>query len=170
MAKVFLTFFICLLILANKVNSQPVQEAHYKYGDRGFDITVNNALSTARKKVNIDVCLISATFARFTILPNGDISQIQFYENSDTPPVFRRLLMKAIESTKGNWIPKKVNGKPVESTPFILPLIYEIEAGCFTSGKHVDNGTTNALRTLFDNNNQKINCIMLKPLNIFSQN
>jgi len=91
-----------------------------------------------------------------------------------------------ILATNGNWIPRKINGKWVECRPFILPLIYDMEAGCNPRSlpsagaknirKEIPNHTDVALIYMLDfeddikGNNNQLDCVLLRPLHIFSQN
>jgi hypothetical protein len=72
-------------------------------------------------------------------------------------------------------MPRFVNGKAVESKPFVLPLIYQMEAGC--QGKRVFNSTDQALSEFLiygkdgiGVKENQLDCILLKALNVFSQN
>jgi hypothetical protein len=140
---------------------------------------LNDKLKEFKKGKNVDVCLTSVTFARFTIDKTGNVDSLSFYEFPQTPVVFREILTSMIKASSGNWVPRTINGKAVESKPFILPLVYEMEAGCYLSGKVVHNGTNNALQGLLgyidvfkdpDPNILQLDCILLRPLVISSYN
>jgi hypothetical protein len=173
--------FIIILLLLTFVGSVPtysqtnVQEAHYKNGDIALRKFFLEKLDDARKKNNLDVCLISVTFAKFCIDSVGNITGLSFCETKDTPPVFRKILTTIIYSTNGSWIPKTVDGRATESKPFILPLIYQMEAGCSANHIHVNNGTDTSIIGLFDFDDKtkmltQLDCILLKPIAVFSQN
>jgi len=156
--------------------SQPcVKEARFKTGDVALRKLLLTELDKARKENDLNVCLISVTFAKFSIDSAGNVNQLSFSENHETPPIFRSVLKKLILSTNGLWSPKKVDNVPVESKPFILPFIYQMEAGCSINKKTVNNGTDAALLKLLefegeDNEVEQLDCTLLKPIVVFSQN
>lgn len=168
-----LSIFIILII--NNAYGQNIQEARYKFGDKELAKLWEEKYTEARKKGDFDVCLISVTFAKFTIDSLGNIDNISISENGGTPKIFREILISVIKSTSGSWFPRTINNKAVESKPFLWPFIYQLEAGCSLSRKSVTNGTDNELiRLLTDfhdsDNTERLDCIILKPIRVFSQN
>jgi hypothetical protein len=168
--------FITILICNNAFGQSNEVIAHYKYGDAELHNLLQKKLSEEVKKNDVNVCLISVTFAKFTIDTTGNIKRLVFYENKDTPVVFKKILASVIDATNGSWVPCKIGGKAVESKPFILPLIYEMESGCYLNKKPVNNGTTNSLLGFLDfkddsgNKAGQLDCVLLSPLRIFSAN
>jgi|GEM_PF-1177410 len=152
-----------------------IQEAHYKFGETALGQFLNKKCGEAVRKNNIQVCLISVTFAKFTIDSLGNIKTISFSEDRGTPKVFRDILTSIIYATNGSWFPRKINGKAVVSKPFILPIVYEMEAGCYRNKITVNNGTSTAVIGLLDfedgsgNGVNQLDCIFLRPLYISSQ-
>ena len=81
------------------------------------------------------------------------------------------------------WVPREINGKKVDSKPFILPFLYDLESGCLVSNsgttpvyKEVQNSLFVSLIYMlqFDDNvsgkTGQLDCILLKPLVIESAN
>ncbi|MBS1520009.1 MAG: hypothetical protein JST50_03345 [Bacteroidetes bacterium] len=180
MKKYIIKFLLSSILFIGFVNGAYSQsnviEAQYKYGNSALNKFLNDRFGEEAKGKNINVCLISVTFAKFTIDTSGNIKSLTFSENKDTPNAFKEILKDVINSTSGLWLPRRINGKAVESKLFVLPLIYEMEAGCYVSKKTVNNGTANSLLNFLDfedENGNKLNqldCILLKPLHIFSAN
>ncbi len=170
---------ILIIIIVNiYINTACAQkhnvEARFNGDTIALNTFLNKTFTEACKGKDLNLCLVSATFAKFTIDTIGNIKTIDFYENRQTPPIFKELLKVVIEATNGKWSPAIYNNIISDSKPFILPLIYQMEAGCAVKGRHVNNGTDNALMSLFTSESNKntlqFDCILLKPLNVFSQN
>lgn len=82
-------------------------------------------------------------------------------------------------ATSGYWIPANMNGNKINSKPFILPLIIEIEAGCGpknNNSKEIPDLLSADITYLLEfednveNTNNQLYCVLLKPLRIFAQN
>jgi len=166
---------VILIISYGKVlhAQQNFKEAYFKYdGNIGLQKFLQNKFSAEVKKHQLDICLISATFAEFRIDTTGNIKDLVFFENHDTPQVFREVLMHIISETNGLWIPAQINGKATESRVYILPLIYEMESACMSPAP---DGTANSLLGFLDFKDKngmsisQLDCILLRPLHIFSQ-
>jgi len=166
---------VILIISYGKVlhAQQNFKEAYFKSGGKiGFQKFLQNKFSAEVKKHQLDICLISATFAEFRIDTTGNIKDLVFFENHDTPQVFREVLVQIISKTNGLWIPAQINGKATESKVYILPLIYEMESACKTPAP---DGTATSLLGFLDFKDKngmsisQLDCILLRPLHIFSQ-
>jgi hypothetical protein len=149
--------FISLLFwgivpLTNSVYAQNcVQEAQYKGGIFALDSVIGKRFYNKFYKHTSELpgCTSSILLAKFTVDSSGNIKNVSFTKIVDT--IYDELLKKviypksrdtiqdlvgpmmesAIRSTSGLWIPRKIDGKAVESRPFILPfLYYSEEAGC----------------------------------------
>ncbi len=177
--KMHFYFRVILLILClspTVLYSQTgVKEASFKSGDAALRKFLLTELDKIRRESDLNVCLISVTFAKFSIDSAGNIKNVLFSEAGGTPPIFRNILRKVIVSTNGLWNPKKVNNVFVESKPFILPFIYQMEAGCYINKKTVNNGTDTALLGIMEfegenKNADQFECTLLKPIVIFSTN
>jgi len=144
---------------------------------------LNKKFDQEAKKHNLNICLITAVFAKFNIDSVGNVESITYTNIKHIPEVFETIITSVIKSTNGQWIPRKINGKSVKSKPFILPVIYAMEAGCNpqkvqqnNSYNEVYNGIETSLLYILnyeddkDNNVGQIDCILLRPLHAFSQN
>jgi len=130
---------VILIISYGKVlhAQQNFKEAYFKSGGKiGFQKFLQNKFSAEVKKHQLDICLISATFAEFRIDTTGNIKDLVFFENHDTPQVFREVLVQIISKTNGLWIPAQINGKATESKVYILPLIYEMAKSSAKLSEH----------------------------------
>ena len=168
------TILFFFIILSNcSFGQQAVQEAQYKGGNKELTAFLQKKFESTVHPIELS-CAISVLFAKFTVDANGNIASIKI-SNKNSPKVLQDALISIINSTGGNWNPRFINGKAVESKPFILPLIYQMEAGC--QGKPVFNSTDQALSEFLiygENgigvNEGQMDCILLKALNVFSQN
>src|SRR5476649_2864456 len=86
-----LPFFIILIIGSARGQSN-IREAQYKYGDKALRNFLESKLDQARKRRDFQICLISVTFAKFTVDSTGNINNISISENGATPSVFREVL------------------------------------------------------------------------------
>jgi hypothetical protein len=160
------------------------KEARYKDGEIALRKKLEGTFREECKRNNLNVCLTGVVFAKFTIDSIGNVRHLSFSKAEDTPPVLKNILTTVILSTNGLWLPRIINGKTTESRPFILPLIYSMEAHCnpqelqkanskITYHEVPNNLETNLLDILNYNNESSANqldCILLKPLHVFSQN
>jgi hypothetical protein len=171
-----ITAFIFLFALLEKANCQSIiKPARYRYGNREWKSLWSQQIKNELKNGNFESCLISVTFAKFIVDSHGAVIKIEVSENNGTPPIFREKLVAFIKSTSGSWTPATNNGKPLESKPFILPFIYKMESGCAINKKNVNDGTSDALLNLLSSfhdigENGELECTLLKPLVVFSQN
>lgn len=160
--------------------------AQYKSGPIELNKFISKKFGEEKKKYDLNVCQISAVFVKFTIDSAGNVRHLSFSDLKGTPQVFRTVLTSVILATNGSWIPGTVNGKPVESEPFILPVVYSMEAGCNPRDiqpdnvkvkiKPIPNGLETSLLYILDfddnvgSNTPQLDCILLRPLYVFSQN
>jgi hypothetical protein len=173
MKHYFIIILAFVILSNNSFGQQSIQEAQYKGGNKALAKYLQNKFERTVHPMDL-ACTISVLFAKFTIDANGNIASIKI-SNKNSPKVLQEALISIINSTSGNWSPRLIEGKAVESKPFVLPLIYQIEAGC--QGKSVFNSTDQALSEFLiygENgigvNESQLDCILLKALNIFSQN
>jgi hypothetical protein len=172
---------ICLMFFGYSVNAQSnLQQATFKDGNIALNKFLNKKFNEEAKKYSWPPCIISVVFAKFSIDSIGNVENLTFSKLQGPSQVFKTMLQSTILATNGLWVPCKIDGKRVESKPFILPLIYDIEAGCSIpgpDGKLVYNptpdNTSTSLRYILkfeDNagsNPIQIDCILLEPLRIF---
>jgi len=175
MMKKMLKLLLILLFVSIKGFGQSNDsKAKFKGGDIELDAFLSKKFDQIRKGKKMDLCLVSVTFAKFTIDEYGHVKSIKFYQAAKTPPIFEEILKEVVNATDGQWLPETFNGKAVESRPFILPFIYQMEAGCSVNGKSVNYGTDNSLLELLkfdqDSTMRQLDCVLLKPLVAFSQN
>lgn len=185
-------YFIKILILVitipcyRALGQSTIQEAQYKNGDVALFKFLNKKFSEEAKKHSWPSCTISVVFAKFTIDSTGNVKNLTFSELKETPEVFKTMLGATILATSGAWIPRQINNKKLGSRPFILPLIYEMEAGCNPKDvaldntkqpyKSVPNGLSTALLYMLNfednagSNPNQLDCVILRPLHIFSIN
>jgi hypothetical protein len=183
-AHIIKILLLCLLFFAQTAYGQICEkEAYFNNPKISLDKFLNIKLAEEHKKFDWPTCITSAIFVKFTVDSLGNIKHLVFSQFSATPQVIRTILQFTILSTNGMWAPREVNGKPVESKPFILPFVYDLEAGCLISnsdGKPVYKELQNALAASvdymleFDDNvgtkPQQLDCIVLKPIFIGSAN
>lgn len=74
------------------------------------------------------LCMNSVTFVKFNIGADGLVKNVAV--SVETPAAIAHALKEAINATNGYWTPKKIEGKFVESDPFILPLVFYYSLGC----------------------------------------
>ena len=177
-----LLFFGLLIMFFSTYGQTNTQEAKFKDGDAALTKFLDLKFHEEAVKYEWPTCTISAVFVKFTIDSVGNIKTLSFSELKGTPQVLKTMLRFTILKTNGLWIPKKINGKAVESKHFILPLIYDMESGCkinsqpLGSYKPIVNGIdTDLLYMLdFDDSSEKktnqLECILLRPLRLFSIN
>jgi len=167
-------FFISVVGL-RAFGQSNVIEAHFKTGYINFNDIFTQKYNEALLSDPFHGCIISVTFAKFSIDTLGNVSDISFYEDKDSPTFTKRLLKEVITSSNGLWVPCTVNGKKSPSKPFILPLIYRLEAGC--NLKRAEDKTAEVLSRVLAINNgagstgefNQLTCVFLQPLEMFSQ-
>lgn len=74
------------------------------------------------------LCINSVTFVRFVVDADGKVKNVACTQ--DTPAVIAKSLKKTVLATSGHWSPKEVGGKAVESRPYLLPVVYNVNFGC----------------------------------------
>ena len=175
MKNYFITLVLLLIVVKASGQYHPAQ---YKTSDADLRKDLVRRFGEEARKESIKECLISVVFVKFTIDTTGNI-KIMSFSASQIPQVFRNILQKTILATSGYWISANINGKKIDSKPFILPLIIELEAGCApknSSRKEIpDLLSTNITNILeFEDNvgntNNQLDCVLLKPLRVFAQN
>ncbi len=74
------------------------------------------------------LCMNSVSFVKFSIGEDGSVKNIAV--TAETPPAIADALKEAVKATNGYWKPKYVNGKAMESDPFVMPLVFYYSLGC----------------------------------------
>ncbi|NCD71550.1 hypothetical protein [Mucilaginibacter agri] len=167
MNKLFLILvFIILTFSVQLTIAQSGQrvEAHLVENDT-LAKYISKTFTRVTKQKSTDLCVSSTVFAQFIINAKGDITNVEFIEYDKRYPVFKEILSELITATKGLWVPAKENGLSVESKKFILPLIFEMEAGCPVGSRHPFNQSNQAFINLFSQKGVKaqIDCVLLAP-------
>jgi hypothetical protein len=181
---------ILSIIILNACHAQlKVVEAHFRDGDKAFNKLVYKSLRQQRNSKNTMVCTTSAVFARFFIDNKGNITDLAFSEPENSSPIFRQMLDSVVMSTSGKWEPRRIGEKAVKSLAYVLPLVYDMQAGCnpqtvtdsTTASKQIIKPIRNYLLeafnqlTIFKNNEgviqpRQAQCVWLEPLIISSIN
>lgn len=119
---------MCLLSDLNIAYAQSADhDAQYKTGERDMATKIYTELGNVLGHTRTDTCITAAIYVRFTISASGKISGLQLFGGRLALAVYGDGIKKAIESSNGQWIPKVVNRKPVESEPMVLPIFIERE-------------------------------------------
>lgn len=178
-----LLLVICILF-SNIAKAQiKYQSARFKNGDTTLNKFLNKTFAEAAKKHIWPTCTVSVVFSKFNVDSVGNVKNLHFSDLKGTPSVLLDMLKSTILATNGHWIPCKINNKNADSKEYVLPLIYELEAGCAItdstgklSYKPLPNNLATSLLYIlkFDDNGSKdideMDCVLLKPLHIFSAN
>jgi cbb3-type cytochrome oxidase subunit 3 len=69
----------------------------------------------------------SVSFVKFTVDAKGHVDDIECSFGS--PSYIVDYAKEAVKSTDGNWIPARVDGKPLDKTTFLLPIVYQFWTG-----------------------------------------
>jgi len=146
-----------------------VQEAHFNNEKNLFKF-ISKTLSQARRRKAVDsMCVNSVACAKFTVDSVGKIASLHFSKN--TPIAIKELLTEVINSTDGYWNPRKINGKAVESKPFLLTLVYFLNTGCL-NWKDGPDQFSSALPNLFtfdndEKSHDQLDCIILGTITLY---
>jgi len=180
MNNIYKLFTLFLILVSNNVLGQSfVKDAYPKTGHIDFYEILAKKLKDSTASKTLNICATSIIFAKFTIDVKGNVKDISFSGDKNCPSNIKKLLISVIKQSDGTWVPSVINNKKVESKPFILPLIYRLESGCQTHSSQGDIGSAiinilnfdgNESNTKKENDKGQLNCILLVPLNIFSQN
>jgi hypothetical protein len=147
--------FLSKVLLTNTVYAQNcIQEAQYKGGASELSSVIHQRFSEKFDKHQSELpgCTYSILLAKFTVDSSGNIKNVTFTKIADTIydetlktvyfPKYRDTIQElvgpmmesVIRSTSGSWIPRLINGKAVESQPFILPFLWSEGVGCGVFG------------------------------------
>ncbi len=111
------------------------------------------------------LCENSVTFVRFVIGADGNVKNVAC--TKDTPAVIAESLKEAVLATNGSWLPKEVNGKAVESRPYLLPVMYNVSYGCPRRDNSANKFEEAVRRVLvFDDSTvtESMECTLLPPM------
>ncbi|GAA4428935.1 hypothetical protein GCM10023188_13710 [Pontibacter saemangeumensis] len=111
------------------------------------------------------LCVNSVTFVRFIIGADGSVKSVAC--TKDTPTVIAASLKETVLATSGSWLPKEVNGKAVDSKPYLLPVMFNVNYGCPKADKSTNKFEEAVRRVLvFDDGTvaESMECTMLPPM------
>lgn len=124
----YLKLILILLLVnihSNGQNSISIKQAEYKRidGEKLFQRLNNYGYTHQTERNQLDSLNLSGfTFMRFKLDEQGKIKDIIF--NVGTPLKIMKYMENALNWTQGYWLPKSINGKPVESDYMLLPVTY----------------------------------------------
>lgn len=111
------------------------------------------------------LCVNSVTFVRFVVGSDGNVKNVACTLN--TPDVIAKSLKETVLATSGHWLPKEVNGVSVESLPYLLPVMFDVNYGCPVTGERINKFEEAVRRVLvFDDGTvaESMQCTMLPPM------
>ncbi|RDV15800.1 hypothetical protein DXT99_07280 [Pontibacter diazotrophicus] len=111
------------------------------------------------------LCVSSVTFVRFVVGADGNVKNVACTQ--DTPAVIAKSLKQTVLATNGHWSPREVNGVAVESKPYLLPVVYDVNFGCPKSGQSVSKFEDAIQHVLvFDDGTvtESMECTLLPPM------
>ncbi|MCJ8164960.1 energy transducer TonB [Pontibacter sp. E15-1] len=164
MRKTLLLFSTLLLLFSPDLLAQDHEPkfVHEKYR-HPTQLIAENMLPDVYELTKL--CVNSVTFVRFVVGADGKVKNVACTQN--TPAVIAKSLKQTVLTTSGHWLPKEVNGKPVESKPYLLPVMFDVNYGCPKSDKST-NKYEEAMRLVlvFDDGNaaDAMECTMLPPM------
>lgn len=173
--KNILYFLLALTVLSLNTKAQTNETNAHLKDSYNLSEEYNKLYNESEKKGLFSICIISATIAKFNVDTLGNIINLSFYEASETPAVFKELLTNLLKTSNGNWVAKTVYGKKIVSETFILPLTYELQAGCdpLSLIKNITRSNEVIENFLFhasESNSGRLNCTILSGLNMSSVN
>ncbi len=161
-------FFLCLNvgIVFGQQKSAPMPI--FKHEKLSLFMFLNHRMGEVSRKVIADSCMSSVAFAKFSVDSTGRVYNVHF--TNDAPAAITSILDYMMKSTEGCWIPATVNNKFVNSRPFVLTLIFALEARC--SPLTIQGGGRREFfevglhrMMLFDDEEKptELDCVMIKP-------
>ena len=164
MRKALLFIGILLLMLPFGVLAQDREPVfmHEKY-KHPTELFARNMLPDVYELSKL--CVNSVTFVRFVVGADGSVKNVSC--TKDTPAVIAASLKETVLATSGHWLPKEVNGQAVESKPYLLPVMFDVNYGCPKSDKSTNKFEEAVRRVLvFDDGTvaESMECTMLPPM------
>jgi hypothetical protein len=131
-----LVLVLLFLFVSNPMFSQTLmQEPIFRDGKMNDPAELIQRNYRPDKQELYKLCLNSVAFVKFSIGEQGDVENITVTKG--TPSAIANALKEAVTATNGYWTPKLVDGKPVPSDPFIMPLVYFYDLNCNSELEHV---------------------------------
>ncbi|MBC5992477.1 energy transducer TonB [Pontibacter cellulosilyticus] len=106
----------------------PVLEPEFNDGKLSHPADIIQRNYKPNRQELYKLCMNSVAFVKFSIGKDGLVKDIAV--TTDTPPAIANALKEAVKATNSYWKPKYVNGKAVESDPFVMPLVFYYSLGC----------------------------------------
>ncbi|GAB3532020.1 hypothetical protein GCM10027443_15160 [Pontibacter brevis] len=162
--KVLLCFAMMVLMLPALTVAQDhePQFKHEKY-KQPTQLIAENMLPEVYELAKL--CVSSVTFVRFVVGADGKVKNVAC--TPDTPAVIAKSLKQTVLATNGHWVPKEVNGVAVESKPYLLPVVYNVNFGCSKSEKS-ESKFEDAIQhvLVFDDGSvtESMECTLLPPM------
>ena len=165
-ARIFkLIVFLCLIFNNNLFSQKNYTEAKFKGTQKEMSKFFQKNFSDLYKNSDFNKCGTSAIFTIFNIDKSGKISNVKFYpENPDEE--LKKVIVDLLNKSNGHWSSAKLNGKPIKSKSFVLPLTWEMQSTCNGS----DYNSTESILYNFliqSTRNGPFDCIILEPLRFF---
>jgi hypothetical protein len=112
----------------NSLGQGSVQEPVFQDGKLNHPAEMIQRNYKPNRQELYKLCMNSVTFVKFSIGKDGLVKEVSV--TAETPSAIADALKEAVKATNGYWKPKYVNGKPVESDPFVMPLMFYYSLGC----------------------------------------
>jgi hypothetical protein len=160
-----LVILICLGFSNLLFSQSNYTEAKFKGTQKEMSEFFQKNFSDLYKTSNFNKCGTSAIFTIFNIDPSGKISGLKFYPE-DPDENLKRVIVNLLNKSNGHWSSAKLNGKPIKSKSFVLPLTWEMQSTCIGS----DYNSTESILYNFliqSTRNGPFDCIILEPLRFF---
>ncbi|MFD3000477.1 hypothetical protein ACFS7Z_08915 [Pontibacter toksunensis] len=162
--KVLLCVVTLVLTLPSLLNGQDLepQFKHDKY-KHPTQLIADNMMPEVYELSKL--CVSSVTFVRFVIGADGKVKNVAC--TPDTPAVIAKSLKQTITAMSGHWTPKEVNGVAVESKPYLLPVVYDVNFGCSNSEQSISKFEDAIKHVLvFDDGSvaESMECTVLPPM------
>lgn len=162
--KVLLCVVTLVLLLPSLLLAQD-HEPQFKHGKykHPTQLIAENMLPEVHELSKL--CVSSVTFVRFVVGADGKVKNVAC--TPDTPAVIAKSLKQTVQAMDGHWSPKEVNGIAVESKPYLLPVVYDVNFGCPTNEKSVSKFEDAIQHVLvFDDGSvtESMECTLLPPM------
>lgn len=164
MRKILLFICFLTLMLPQAISAQDHEPVfvHERY-KHPTELIAENMLPDVYELSKL--CINAVTFVRFVVDAEGKVKDVAC--TKDTPAVIAKALKQTVLDTSGHWLPKEVNGKAMESRPYLLPVMYDVNYGCPKSDKSTNKYEEAVRRVLvFDDGSviESMECTMLPPM------
>lgn len=159
-------WFVLFFHLTSSIVRSQVKVASFdEFTDfKGIGLSGYLSLHVSDNHKGLDtLCLRTCLFIKFRISKEGEITNIS--SNVGAPPVIAEGFKRALLSTNGRWSPHIVNGTPIDSPYFLLPIYIHLRA-CKDEQSKQDSFFKNFTNSYeFDDKTTLENelCIFLKP-------